>query len=280
VTAFRLDADPAPWLDRDRRVFLAFDATDDFGSGGRAAAHDVLEGLIGALPPGCKTALIAFDGTVKFDPDKLMLHLPVRAESMLDRLWRLEAAAEEGGGLRFLAGALLPVTGLEGESIVVMVTGRGEPGDPAVCRQLLSDARTRLVVIQVGAGRPSSAYRALCAETGGVALAIPPAMAPELGVLDFLANLSQPAVSAVVRSAGGAPAHGVLAGPGDFANQPVVTQAGGAGGQQARLTVQVGEEAVACDEDPRGASRLPTNAAQADALLRVLGAADAARPAP
>jgi hypothetical protein len=276
VSAFRMDADRDPWLSRERRVFLAFDATGDFGRGGRLAAHEVLEGLIGALPPGCTTALIAFDGTVKFAPDKLMLHLPARAESMLDRLWQLDrqAGQEPVDPARFLAGALLPVTGLEGESIVVLVTGRQDPGDVAPCREQLREGRTRLAVLQVGTDRPAAAYRSLCAETGGVALAIPPGIVPDLGVLDFLTNLPYPAVWAVDCSEGPAGLGSVLAGPADFADQPVVALMRAAGGSTPVLSVRFAGRRSECNlaEPPQ---TVPLPAAQAAGLLRLLRGAKA-----
>ena len=47
--------------------------TADYGPGGRAHLQEVLEGLVGFLPPGCVTALIGYDGQIKPDPDKLLL---------------------------------------------------------------------------------------------------------------------------------------------------------------------------------------------------------------
>jgi hypothetical protein len=265
LVALRLEAAADPWLSRERNVFLAFDATGDFGPGGRAAAHEVLERLIGSLPPGCTTALIAFDGKVKFDPDKLMLHLPARAESMLDRLWQLESGPDKAGpASRFLAGALVPVTGLEGEGILVLVTGRTDPGDLTTCRELLASRSTRLAVLQVGADRPAPAWRALCADTGGVALPIPPTVSPELGVLDFLANLPHATVSGVECLPELGEGEGILAGPGGFANQPVIALLEG-GRPARRLAVATGDEklVLSVPREEQGARLLSEDEARA-----------------
>jgi hypothetical protein len=275
VSALRLDVQDQPWVSRDRKIFLAFDATGDFGPGGRVAAHEVLEGLIGALPPGATTALIAFDGNLKFDADKLMLHLPVRAEAMLDRLWQLDPPGGQGGRTaQFLAAALVPITGLDAESLTVLVTGRGEPGDLAACRELLSEGRTRLVVLQVGTAHVSPGYRDLCAETGGVALGIPPAMAPELGVIDFLANLSEPAISSVRFGAEGSRGARSLLGPGDFANQPVVVLSGPSGANEV-ATALVGEDELGLPLGGRGESVPALGPAEADGLCAALEGAPA-----
>jgi hypothetical protein len=226
LVAWRPELSEDAWVRKERASFLAFDGTGDFGPGGCTAAHEAVEGLLGLIPLGCSTALIAYDGAVKFDPDRLMPNLPARTEVLLDRLWRLECEEQASGqAAQLLGGALLPILGAEREASLFVFTGAQEPGDLSACEAALDGSDVRVGVLQVGRGRPAPALSSLCAGTGGVALAIPPAATAELGVVDLLANLAWPGiVQAGVQC--DRPA-AIVAGPGDFANQPILALVSG-----------------------------------------------------
>ncbi len=269
LVAWRPPAVKQEWIAKERNVFIAFDATADFGPGGRFAAQEALEGLIQALPPGCSTALLAYDGRLRLDPDRLALHHPDRVESMLSGLWQLqvEGAEEEAAPGAFLAAAVELAVGAEGEGLLVFVTGREAPVELPEARP---DGGLRVCVIQVGAEAPAAAYAALCAGTGGVALAVPPTAAPDLAVIDFLVNLDVAALREVALDAPGAGAAAVLRGEARFSSQPVVGLLAlpGAGGSVAgRFRARAGGRALerhfALEATP--VDSLPP------ALVRVLG---------
>lgn len=231
LTAWRPEPDDDEWIKKGRSVFVAFDASADFGAGRRRFAHEVMEVLLSSFPPGCSTVLMAYDGKVRRDPDPLTRHLPARVEAMLVGLWDLQEGAESRTA-DFLKWALVWAAAAGGEGLLVFVTGRDEVGALDEAQWAPPDDRIRIALLQVGADEPAQGYRELCARWGGVALALPDFMAPELAALDFLANLRWPALAevAVETEAGAKPR--LLTARGDFANQPVaalvpVTRPGG-----------------------------------------------------
>jgi hypothetical protein len=226
LLAWRPDLPEDGWVRKERALFVAFDGTGDFGPGGLNAANDAVEGLLSLIPIGCSTALIAYDGGVKFDPDRLMPNLPARTEVLLDRLWRLDCEKQgAGGAARLLGGALVPILGAARPAGVFVFTGAQDPGDLSACEAALTGSDVRVGVVQIGKGRPARAFSSLCAGAGGVALAVPREATSELGVVDLLANLAWPGiVRARVRA--DRPA-AMLAGPGDFANQPILALVAG-----------------------------------------------------
>ncbi|MHC4593202.1 MAG: hypothetical protein ACYS8L_11000, partial [Planctomycetota bacterium] len=182
----------------------------------RTFAHEVLEGLLGFLPSGTSSALLAYDGTVKLDPDRLMQHFPVRVELMLESLWDLQDG-KPAGGAGFLQQAIGLVAAGEDERLLLLVAGR-DPEAEKTLRVPQVPRNLRIATLQVGQGTPAEAYRELCARTGGVAVALPESQSPDLAVFDFLSNLRWPAVGqATVRIEGGDP----VTARGDFASQPV-----------------------------------------------------------
>jgi hypothetical protein len=271
LVAWRMDAGRDEWLAGDRPVFLAFDGGGEFDLTGRAAAHDVLEGLVGSLSPGCTTAALAYDGSLKLDPDRLMRHYPVRAEVMLERFWRLADDARPATRA-FLAESVGITRAGEGEALLVFVTGRQGPGELTELAAAGEPGRPRLAVLQVGALRADPSWRALCAGTGGVAIGLPCWQAPDLAVLDFLANLQEPAVRSASVSVP-APAQAVLwAGPGDFANQPVVAVVALArqeGPLAGRLDARAQGASTSAEFRVGGESRPAVDSSLVDVLLRM-----------
>ena len=236
LIAWRPDAPREEWLGKGRNIFLAFDAAADFGPGGRASAHDALEVLLGSLPPASTTALLAYDGALKLDRSRLNMHLPARAEMMLSALWALRDGGEPQTA-RFLREAAACAVAAEGEGLLIFVTGRDEPGDLSACSAELAGSGVRVAVVQVGAARPADAYRALCAASGGVALALPPRAVAELSAIEFPANLRVPGVRRAGVAAPGGVAGAVLAGPGRFASQPVLALVLGQGRGEAQAVL-------------------------------------------
>jgi hypothetical protein len=221
LVAWRPEPPRADWVGKDRSVLVAFDPAADFGPGGRHYAQEVLEALLGVLPSGSSTAMLAYDGTVKLDPDGLSQHLPARVELMLQSLWELPGEGG-AGGMGFLQRAADIVASPDNERILVFVTGREGAGRGIRLRIPEGDGSLRVAILELGADAPADAYRAFSRQTGGVALALPASQAPEMAALDFLANLRWPAWREVGFSAHGPGAGALLLGEGRFANQPVL----------------------------------------------------------
>ncbi|MFO7959307.1 MAG: hypothetical protein R6X33_19665 [Candidatus Brocadiia bacterium] len=206
------------WPGRGAHILIAFDATADFGPGGRGYAQEALEAVLGALPTGSFTALAAYDGRLKLDPDPLLRHFPVRVETMLAALWQLDDTSD-GEPAPFLENALALASGIEGESTLLFVTGRNvePPGEVEISEDVTA------IVLALGADAPGVALGDFCARTGGLAAGLPHQMAPRLAALDFLSNLRWPALDAPpVLHLRGTESAVVLTRPGQFANQPVV----------------------------------------------------------
>ena len=220
VAVWRADPDQEEWLKRDRPVFLALDVTADFGAGGAGYAQQVMETLLGSLPPGCSTALMAYDGALKVAPDRLARHYPARVEVMLQGLWQLQAQGT-GRADGFLQAVLNAASGAAREGILVAVTGRQDADRITPAPEPAAAGPLRIVVLQAGATEPTASYRALCAATGGVALALPESAAPDLSAFDLLANLQWPALRQVELALDGDARGAVLRGEGCFSNQPV-----------------------------------------------------------
>jgi hypothetical protein len=218
LLAWRPDPPREDWLHKGRNYFIAFEATGDFGAMSRAGVHEVLERLLRSLPPGASTALIAYDGTLKLDPDGLMRHHPSRVEVMIERLWQLDGRAGEAAD-GFLPAAMALASQAGEDNLLVYVTGRRVP---ARAGQIEAPEGLVLAVLQVGADAPGPAFRDLCGRTGGVALALPESAPPGLAVLDFVSNLRVPGLGQVlVRMAAGGEAR-LLRGAGGFGTYPVV----------------------------------------------------------
>lgn len=206
------------WPGRGAHILIAFDATADFGPGGRGYAQEALEAVLGALPTGSFTALAAYDGRLKLDPDPLLRHFPVRVETMLAALWQLDDRSD-GEPAPFLENALALASGIEGESTLLFVTGR----DVEPPREVEMPDDVTAIVLSLGADDSHVALGDFCARTGGLAAGLPHRMAPRLAALDFLSNLRWPALAAPpVLHLRGTPRPAVLSSPGQFANQPVV----------------------------------------------------------
>ena len=212
------------WLSRDTRLLVALDATADFGPGGRCHAQEVMEKVLGALPMGCRTALAAYDGSLKVERSPMSRHTPPRVEAMLAGIWRLEAdpQANEGG----FAETALKLAGLaESGRMLLYVTGRGAPSE--LERDAVRGAvegGVRVLVLQVGAPAADPVWRQVCAATGGAAMGVPAGMAPGLAAGDFLAALSRPPMAELVLDLS-AEEEIVAPASGRFALQPVVALA-------------------------------------------------------
>ncbi len=202
LAAWRPDAARRRWFDADSRLLIAFDATADFGPGGRAYAHEVMETVMRALPSGCSTALAAYDGELKMDGAPLSRHLVGRVERLLAALWTLEGESDAGdGGL--LRQALALCSGAPEPMLLLYVTGRGEPSAQAEA-ELAIPSDVRPVVLQVGSDRAEPLWQEFCARRNGVSVALPAAMAPRLATMDFLGDMRWPALrEARVGVAGG-----------------------------------------------------------------------------
>jgi hypothetical protein len=272
VVAWRPDARKEDWVRKGRNVFFAFDAAADFGPGGRAYAHEVLEVLLRSLPPGCATALLAYDGKVRSAPDPLALHLPARVEAMLSALWSLEDGGDRNTR-SFLALALEWASVPEGDGLLVFVTGRGGADElgPAVTGP--DNGALRVATLQVGATEPAAAYQSLCAGSGGVALALPPACAPELAALDFVANLGSPAAADVGVELTRGSCEGLITGAARFANQPVaivVEPSPGAARVSGRFHAAAGGDRLTRDFELATPAQADVEGPAADALIEAL----------
>ncbi|MCK4283950.1 MAG: hypothetical protein KAX44_06505, partial [Candidatus Brocadiae bacterium] len=222
LAAWRPKVRKGEWIRKGLNVFIAFDAAADFGAGGRAYAHEVLEVLLTALPPGSRTALVAYDGKLRTDPDPLMRHFPTRVETMLTGLWGLE----DGAGGRtsdFLQWTLQWAGAAEGDGLLVFVTGRQDVEVPHVERPPAEDdGRLRLAVLQIGRDWPCEGLGRLASQLRGVALALPDSVPPELAALDFLRNLYWPPTGSEFVLHPPSSISGPWVGPGRFANQPLL----------------------------------------------------------
>ncbi len=218
VVGWRPRPRPDEWPGRNAQILIAFDATADFGPGGHSYAQDVLEEILGALPTGSYTALAVYDGRVKLDPDPLLRHFPARVETMLAALWQLEGQAAEP--VPFFESAIALAAGMDGPGSLLYVTGRGQqPPEPEPLPEGM-----RVFVLRLGVDEVNPQWGEFCAGAGeALAAALPQAMAPRMAALDFLSNLRWPTLmgAPALRLAGGRRAV-LLAGPGQFANQPVV----------------------------------------------------------
>ena len=272
LVAWRPDAPDEEWIRKGRNVFLAFDAAADFGPGGRAYAHEVLEVLLRALPPGCATALLAYDGRVKSDPDPLARHMPARVEAMLSALWSLQEGGERNAR-DFLALALEWASVPEGDGLLVFVTGRDGADEPVPAVPARTDGELRVATLQVGATEPAAAYRSLCSGSGGVALALSPAVAPELATLDFLGNLQWPALREVGVELTRGRCEGLVTGAARFANQPVLALMaleGRRGRVSGRWRAEAGGERLTRDFDLQMPADAEVAGPAADALIEAL----------
>ena len=156
-------------------MLLAFDATADFGPGGPAAAQEVLEVLLGAIPPAVPTALVAYDGGLRLDREPWAANLPPRVESLLASLWRLEDGGDRAHAADFLARAVELAGGAQGEKVLIYVTGAGEPADAAALDALRVPAGRAHCG---GPGRRRAAWRmptpGSARVSGGAAVALDP----------------------------------------------------------------------------------------------------------
>jgi len=218
LVAWRPDPKKSVWLAR-RNVFIAFDAGADFGPGGRARAHEFMEALVRTVPAACRTALLTYGDRLSGTP--VARHLPWRVDAMMTAVW--EAESPGGAAAAFLGEALERVSE---ESVLLFVTGRDTP-DALEGARVAPDVR--LAIVQLGAAEPARDYVALCRRAGGVAIAVPDAMAPDAAAWDVLAGLHWPAWRDVTVSARGGRAE-LLTGPTAFAHQPVAALAGPVGG--------------------------------------------------
>ncbi len=249
LCAWRPDAPDEGWIEKGQRVLLAFDATADYGPGGPAAAQQVIEVLLEAIPPAVPTALAAYDGGLRLDREPWAANLPPRVESLLASLWRLEDGGDRSHAADFLARAVELAGGAQGQKVLIYVTGAGAPAGAASLEALQVPKGVRLVVVQVGASRVADVYARLCARSGGAALALDADEDPRLAGYDLLQALQMAAVhGASVTPAGGR----VLSGPAAFANEPVLALVPGgraefsaeAGGRELKQRLEVSPEPV------------------------------------
>jgi len=218
LCAWRPEAKDYDWIRKGRSVLLAFDATADFGPGGLAFAQQVMETVVGGIPPAVPTAVVFYDGGLWHDPYPWSRHLPPRVESLLRVMRRLQGGAPRAPDGAFVARAAELATGADGERLLLYVTGSEAPDEAALDAIDLPEGLP-VIVVQIGAQRPAPAYRRLCLRSGGAAVAVDPLEAPRLGGFDVLVALQSPAVGPVRVQAADAV---VLEGPGRFANTPIV----------------------------------------------------------
>jgi len=273
LAAWRPDPPTDEWLRKASSVFIAVDAAADFGAGGRAYEQEAVETLLTCLPPGCATALIAYDGGLKLERGRLALHVPLRVEAMLAALWRLD----DGGERRtrdFLHEAVALSFGAQGPGLLIFVTGRDNVDELSQVEDTVKAAGLRVAVLQVGADDAAPAYGRLTGATGGVALGLSDSQAPDLAVLDFLSNLRVPGTAgASVAMDNGTAA--VLSQGGSFANQPVAGLLGASSGVvpvHGRFSMMAGERRLAHEFTLPATGDIALSGALADELVRDLEA--------
>jgi len=233
---WRPDAGGDQWVRRGVSVLLAFDATADFGARGLAYGHEVVEGLVGAIPPAVPTALLAYDGQLRAEQQPWARHFPARAESMTAALWALDGASvpsdTEGGDVRFFATALGAASGAEGERLLIYVTGAGPSRGDEVLGGFQPDAaNVRVCVIQIGAEHADPFYARVCAATGGAVFPLDARVAPDLAAADVVAAMHRPTVAGPALYLEGGALGRIVAGQGASTNVPVVGLAPLARGQ-------------------------------------------------
>ncbi len=271
AVAWLPDARKKDWFDRASEVVIAFDASADFGPGGRYYAQEALEATLGALPVGSRTALAAYDGQLRVAPDPFERHFPARVENMLAALWQLEEAEEEPAG-DFLSSVLALASGGEADRVLILVTGGDEPAEPAVRGAGELRDGLHVLVLQCGVDAPGPRWRELCAATDGVAFALPGAMTGRLAAADFVANLPWPGLGEARLEVTGDGAGTLFPALANFADQPVaalveVPPEGAAG----RFTAATADERLERDfEVGRAAAALEGQAGRrlVDALRR------------
>jgi len=221
VMAWRPPAEKGPWLTMRDNVFVAFDATADYGAVGRMAAHEFMDVFLTSLPFGCLTSVVGFDGSVKIEPTGLGRHVPARAESMLIGLWKLggEATPPETNFLR-ACGAL--AAGAEGRSYLVFVTGRDAPADVAELRDTLGEADVTVIHVRLGAEGRTGCAALPAGAPEGVSLRSSARLAAWASALDLLSDLAWPVAHNVGVALRGEGTADVLLGTVGFASQPVV----------------------------------------------------------
>ena len=123
-------------------------------------------------------------------------------------------------------------------------------------------------------GARSAAYGRLCARSGGAAVALDPDESPRLAAFDLLVALQSAAVRSASVESGGAGGAVVLAGPGGFANAPVVALVPlpASGGVAGTMRADVAGKALEKRFGPLAAGRADCGGAQAVELLRVTDA--------
>jgi len=267
LVAWRPQVPRDEWIRRGRNVLVGFDGGGDFGPGGRVFAQQVVETIVGALPRGVSTGLLAYDGRVLMGRRALALHDPVRADGMLARLWGLERAPRSGvAELLRTAGALAGAA--ERKCVLLLVTGRGETvGLPSP-----AGGKLRIGVIQVGAEAPADGYRRLCARSGGAAFAVPARQAAELGAVDFLAGLDRAGLSEVSLTVEGPGVGRILIGGGGPAEEPVLALVKpGRGVRRLRcgFSARAGDRSVE-ERFELSPARAPLGADEAAELVRLL----------
>jgi hypothetical protein len=274
LAAWRPDPPGDEWLRKARNVFIAVDVAADFGGAGRTYEQEAAEALLSCLPPGCATALIAYDGGLKVERSRLALHLPLRVEAMLEGLWCLNDNGESRTR-DFLHEAVALASGAQGGGLLIFVTGRDQVGDLSQVADAAKAAGIRVAVLQVGSDDAAPAYRALTGATGGVALGLPDSEAPELAVLDFLANLrvsgtagASVATEKGIEAAAFPPA-------GNFANQPVtglLEAPSDANPIRGRFSMMAGERRLVHEFTLQVKGDIALSGALADELVRGLEA--------
>jgi hypothetical protein len=188
VTCWRTGRPGSGWLEAGDRILFAFDAAGGFDAPQRLYAHEFLETIFGALPPGCVTSVIANDGTLRLEPTGMDRHVADRAESMLIGLWKLEPEGE-GDSERFLEVACSLAARAEGRCLLVFVAGPHAVPDLAGVEQLVTTDNVRVSVIRIGTAGPGL-WRARCEGDPRVMLMdVPRRLAPWAAALDVVGAL-------------------------------------------------------------------------------------------
>ena len=204
------------------KFVVAFDANADFGTVGRAYAHEVAEALTAGLNRGTELAMVAYDGQFKRLPPGMKRFDPIEAERMLAALWLLDTDNGSPGAVQLLNALSV---GNSGQTIGFLITGK-EDEQPGAARDLAPAEHGNgivPIVLQVGAQQPSELYSEACSRLGGACVVMPGALTAEGATLQLLNNMSwQPLAECKFEGAGGLQTSRLLTKPGSFSNSPIL----------------------------------------------------------
>jgi hypothetical protein len=185
------------------------------------AAHELLEALLSALPVGCLSSVIGYDGSVKIEPSRLARHVPARAESMLAGLWRLDGPAGAGAA-EFLRFSRMLASAGEGKALLVLVTGQRALSAPDQEAAALHAQNVRVAVLHVGGGGGRRLLDSGKETAADMVLECPGRTAPWVPAFDLLSNLNWPVLRDVALDLEGQASGVILTAGSGLASQPVV----------------------------------------------------------